>query len=79
MKEYYQKINVEPFLVLPLTYNVSSVVDYEFKLFEKQFSHITNQIKERKKLRNAELKKFQEKHNLSKREVDTPEKDHIQD
>ena len=35
MKEYYQKIGKEPFLVLPLTYNVSSLADHEFKLFEK--------------------------------------------
>ena len=41
MKEYYKKIGEEPFLVLPLTYNVSSTVDYDFKLFEQQFAHIT--------------------------------------
>ena len=75
MKEYYQKINEEPFLVLPLTYCVSSVVDYEFKLFEQQFSHIAKQIKERKKLRDAELKKFHEKHKNTQREGDTPERD----
>lgn len=62
MKEYYKNIGEEPFLVLPLTYNVSSVVDYEFKLFEQQFSHVAKQIKERKKLRDAELKKYHEKH-----------------
>ena len=75
MKEYYKKIGEEPFLVLPLTYNVSSIVDYDFKLFEQQFAHITIQIKERKKSRDAELKKFNEKHNNRQRDADTPERD----
>lgn len=58
MREYYNVIGVDPFSVLPLTFNVRGVNDSEFAKFEQEFRRTDIAMKQRRKNLEKELTDF---------------------